>query len=129
VPSKRDFESSPSELVVPEISTFGSLKVLFLSPFPPFSPFVFDGFLHQDVVSAKFSIKREDAAVARPFAYQLKNKETLSAFLHWNLDDKTPIKDGDLILVKVHCCSHPVVWFYDSLSNVDFRASWRWSCQ
>jgi len=45
-------------------------------------------------------IPEERIVLAKPYSYQLKNKNTLSTLLKWDLDSETRINDGDLVLYK-----------------------------
>jgi len=46
------------------------------------------------------SIGPSDVRLARPFAFQLRNRQTLPAFLNWGLPEKTIAHDGDHLLCK-----------------------------
>jgi len=79
-PSKQELQEKGEDLILPEGSNVLALKKQIA--------------LHQN------EILDQHIAIARPFSYQLKNKNTLSSLLNWNLDSETIIKDGDLILYK-----------------------------
>jgi len=79
-PSKQELQEVGEDLVLPEGSNILALKKQIS--------------LHQT------EIIEQHLAVARPFSYQLKNKNTLSSLLNWELDPENLVKDGDLILYK-----------------------------
>jgi len=56
--------------------------------------------LKKHIASFQQEIAEEHLALAKPFSYQLKNKNSLSALLKWDLDPETPLHDGDLVLYK-----------------------------
>jgi len=69
-----------TEVILPCRSSFGSLRRI--------------------IAEVHLRIPLEHVAICRPLSYQLKNKDTMSALLNWDVDDGVTLEDGDLILFK-----------------------------
>jgi len=79
-PSTQELQEKGEDIVLPEGSNILTLKKHLA--------------LHQQ------HILEEHITLAKPYSYQLKNKNTLSSLLKWDIDSETLINDGDLVLYK-----------------------------
>eukprot|EP01124_Arcella_intermedia_P000601 TRINITY_DN10318_c0_g1_i1.p1 TRINITY_DN10318_c0_g1~~TRINITY_DN10318_c0_g1_i1.p1 ORF type:complete len:989 (-),score=261.99 TRINITY_DN10318_c0_g1_i1:1624-4158(-) len=79
-PSKQELQEKGEDIVLPRGSNILTLKKHLA--------------IHQQ------EIPEQQIAIAKPFSYQLKNKNTLSSLLNWDLDQETLINDGDMVLYK-----------------------------
>jgi len=79
-PSKQELQEKGEDVVLPDGCNILTLK--------------------KHLAAHQQEIPEERIALAKPYSYQLKNKNTLSTLLKWDLDSETRINDGDLVLYK-----------------------------